>query len=90
MYSARIGTQTKVEKSNLIFKEGASIVLKCPSIIKPYCLKNGRGLPDHLFDEHTLIIEGATVFDEGLYICNGKIDERRLILCQMNVYVAGK
>ena len=90
IHSAKIGIQTKVETSTKIVKEGRNIILECPSITKPYCSKNGRGLRDHLFYEHSLIIEGALASDEGRYICNGEIDERRITICEITVFVAGK
>ena len=48
------------------------------------------GLPEHLIYENTLTIESALASDEGLYICNGIIDERTLIRCEIIVLVAGK
>ena len=54
--------------------EGLDIKMKCPSILQPKWIKDGRPLLNHIVTGDVLSLKDAKMSDSGRYQCIGTYD----------------
>ena len=88
---ARYWSPTKIDELIEVVRVGDYLELQCPSTIRPTCSKGGKKIPDsRIQDSYSIIIESASLTDQGFYRCEGQFDMQTPLLCKRTVYVAGK
>ena len=68
------------------------MVIKCPSITKPICFKDGKLFHVDFFSQVTNSINlgPATRNDQGFYLCEGLENGIVIVICKISLKVAGK